>query len=77
MVRGSFLLLVFILIPVVILGKGSGLPERHVQVYLFTVSQTWCIQPRGDGKHCAPLPPKESGSEAGEPRNLVPWLGVG
>ena len=41
--------------------KGSGFPGRHVQVYLHTVSRIWGIQRRGDGKDCAPLPPKEWG----------------
>ena len=34
-------------------------------------------QRRGDGKDCAPLPPKERGGEVGVPRNLFPRLGVG
>ena len=41
--------------------KESGLPERHVQVYLHTVIQIQGIQRRGDGNDCAPLPPKEWG----------------
>ena len=59
-VRGISLLL----IPweqVVTWAKGSGLPRRHVQVILFMVFRTRGIQPRGDGKDCAPLPPKEWG----------------
>ena len=43
--------------------KGSGLPERHVQV-LFLMSfrtQFQGTQRRGDGKDCNTLPPKERG----------------
>ena len=46
---------------VILLVKGSGLPGRHVQEFLFTVFRTWGIQRRGDGKDCASLPPKEWG----------------
>ena len=60
-VRGSLLLLVFLLKQVVIWVRGSGLPRRHVQVYLHTAIQIQGIQGRGDGKDCALLPPKEWG----------------
>ena len=56
-VNGSLLLLVILLMRVVMWVKGSGLPERHVQVFLHTVIQIQGIQRRGDGKDCAPLPP--------------------
>ena len=62
---------------VVMWVKGSGLPERHVQVYLHTVIQIQGIQRRGDGKYCAPLPPKEWGGEVGVPCNLFLDLGLG
>ena len=60
-------------------GKGSCLPERDVQVYLFTVfrTRTWSIQPRGDGKILRTPSPEGVGGEVGEPRNLFPRLGVG
>ena len=57
--RGGFFLVFRRL--VVTWVKGSCLPERHVQVFLFTVFQTRGIQRRGDGKDCAPLPPNEWG----------------
>ena len=61
-VRGSLLLLVFLLKQVVIWVKGSGLPRRHVQVYLQSVSRIQGIQRRGGGKYCtSPIPPKEWG----------------
>ena len=47
---------------VVIGVKGSGLPERHVQVFLHIVTQIQGTQRRGDGKDCASLPPKEWGA---------------
>ena len=48
------------------LGKrnGSGLPERHVQVYFHIAVRIQGIQRRGDVKDCVP-------------RNLFPRLGVG
>ena len=58
-VNGSLVLLVIILIQVVIGVKGSGLPGRHVQVNLLMSFRILGIQRRGDGKDCAPLPPKE------------------
>ena len=57
-VNGSSLLLVILLIQVVTLGKESGLPGRHVQVYLLMSFRILGIQRRGDGKDCAPLPPE-------------------
>ena len=54
-VNVSLVLLVIILI----LGNRSGLPRRHVQVYLLMTFWIQGIQRRGDGKDCAPLPPKE------------------
>ena len=56
-VKNILLLLVISWMQVVTRVKGSGLPKRHVQVILFTVFRTRGIQPRGDGKDCAPLPP--------------------
>ena len=58
-VNGSLVLLVIILIQVVIWVKGSGLPGRHVQVNLLMSFRILGIQRRGDGKDCAPFPPKE------------------
>ena len=58
-VNGSLLLLVILLIQVVNLEKESGLPGRHVQVYLLMSFWILGIQRRGDGKDCTPLPPKE------------------
>ena len=57
--------------------KGSGLPERDVQVLFLMTIRILGTQRRGDGKDCAPLPPKEREGEVGEPRNLFPRLGVG
>ena len=57
--------------------KGSGLPGSHVQGHLLMSFRIQGIQLRGDGKDCAPLPPKEWWREVGEPRNLIPRLGVG
>ena len=80
--RDGLLLLVFLRL-VIIWVKGSGLPERHVQVFLFTVIQTRGIQRRGDGKDCASLPPKEWGVSwvsfaPGDAWNLPPeGTGVG
>ena len=59
--RGRLLLRVFLLSRVVIWVKGSGLPERHVQVHFLMSFRIQGIQRRGDGKDCAPLPPKERG----------------
>ena len=39
--------------------RGSSLPERHVQVIFLISIRIQGIQRRGDGKDCAPLPPKE------------------
>ena len=60
-VKGCLLLLVISWIQLGMLVQGSGLPKRRVQVILFTVFRTRSIQHRGDGKDCAPLPPKECG----------------
>ena len=60
-VNGSLLLLVILLIQVVMWINGSGLPGRHVQVHLLMSFRIQGIQRRGDGKDCAPLPPKEWG----------------
>ena len=76
MVKGSLLLLVFLLKQVVIWVNGSGLPRRHVQVFFHKTIRFQGIQRRGDAKDCAPLPPKEW-IEVGVPRNLFPRLGVG
>ena len=40
-------------------GKGSGLPERHVQLLFLMSVRILGTQRRGDGKDCAPLPPME------------------
>ena len=53
-VNGSLVLLVISWMQVVIWENGSA--GRHVQVY-----RIQGIQRRGDGKDCAPLPPKERG----------------
>ena len=53
------LLQVILRILVVIVEKGSGLPERHVQVLFLITFRILGTQRRGDGKDCAPLPPKE------------------
>ena len=60
-VKGSLLLLVFLLKQVVIWVNGSGKPRRHVQMHCFLMFRIQGIQRRGDGKDCAPLPPKERG----------------
>ena len=44
---------------VVIWVKGSGFPGSHVQGHLLMSFRIQGIQLRGDGKDCAPLPPKE------------------
>ena len=75
-VKGFLLLLVISRMQVVLWARGSGLPERHVQVLFLISLRILGIQRRGDGKDCASLPPKERG-EVGEPRNLFPRLGVG
>ena len=41
--------------------KGSRFPGRHVRVILLMLFGIPGIQRRGDGKDCAPLPPKEWG----------------
>ena len=61
LVKGMLFLLVICWMQVVIVVKGSGLPERHVQVQLLILFRIQGIQRRGDGKDCAPLPPKEWG----------------
>ena len=76
-VKDNLLLLVISRMLVVLWEKGSGLPERHVQVLFLMTIRILGTQRRGDGKDCAPLPPKERGGEVGEPRNLFPRLGVG
>ena len=45
-------------------GKGSGLPRRLVQEQLLMSFRIQILgtQRRGDGKDCAPLPPKERGA---------------
>ena len=58
--RLFFLLVIFQML-VVIWVKGSRLPRRHVQLLLLMSVRTQGIQRRGDGKDCAPLPPKERG----------------
>ena len=75
-VNDSLVLLDILLIQVAVGENGSGLPGRHVQVHLLMSFQIQGIQLRGDGKDCAPLPPKEWG-EVGEPRNLFHRLRVG
>ena len=60
-VRGRLVLLVILLILVIIWGNGPGLPKRNVQVYFLRAIRIQGIQRRGDGKDCAPLPPKERG----------------
>ena len=76
-VKDSLLLLVISLKEGVTRVNGSGLLRRHVQVILFMVFRTRCIQPRGDGKDCAPPSSEGVESEVGVPRNLFPQLGVG
>ena len=75
-VKGSLLLLAISRMLVAMWVKGSGLPGRHVQVHLLMLFRTQILgtQRQGDGKDCAPLPPKE---RVGVPRNLFPRLGVG
>ena len=58
-VKDSLLLLVISWMEVVTRVKGSGLPGRHVQVYLLMTFRIQGIQRRGDGKDCTPLSPKE------------------
>ena len=70
------ILLVISWMLVVLWVKESGLPERHVQVSFLMSLRNLGTQRRGDGKDCAPLPPKEWG-EMGVPHNLFPRLGVG
>ena len=55
------LLLVIFWMQVVTEEKGSGLPERHVQVLFLMSFRILGIQRRGDGNDCASLPPKEWG----------------
>ena len=76
-VNVGLLLLVILLIQVVLWVKESGLPGRHVQVYLLMSFWILGIQRRGDGKDCAPPSSEGVGGEVGEPRNLFPRLGVG
>ena len=76
-VKDGMLLLVMRMMIIETLLKGSGQPGRLVQVHLLVSFQIQGIQRRGDGKDCAPLPPKERRSEVGGPRNLFPRLGVG
>ena len=61
LVKGMLLLLVMFWMQVVIVVKGSGLPGRLVQEHLLISFRFQGIQRRGDGKDCAPLPPKEWG----------------
>ena len=58
-VKGISLLLVVSRMQVVLWARGSGLPERHVQVLFLMSIRILGIQRRGDGKDCASLPPKE------------------
>ena len=79
LVKGILLLLIISRILVVLWVKGSGLPRRLVQAHFLMLFRTQILgtQRRGDGKDCAPLPPKERGREVGVPRNLFPRFGVG
>ena len=62
----------------VIWVKGSGLPERtRPGVISHFKSGSWASNAEEMEKIAPPLPPKGVGSEAGEPRNLFPRLGVG
>ena len=72
-VKGMVLLLVIPQILVVIVVKGS-VQEQLLMSFRIQILST---QRRGDGKDCAPFPPKERGGEVGVPRNLFPRLGVG
>ena len=76
-VKDSLLLQVISLMVEVTRVNGSGLPGRQVQVHLLMIFRIQGIQRRGDGKDCAPLPPKEWESEVGVPRNLFLDLGLG
>ena len=76
-VNGSLLLLVILLIQVVIWEKESGLPGRHVQVYLLMSFRILGIHRRGDGKDCANLPPKEWGVRWVSLANFFLDLGLG
>ena len=58
LVKGILLLRVISWMQVVTWVKGSGSPGRHVQVHLLMSFQILGIQRQGDGKDCAPLPPK-------------------
>ena len=60
-VKGISFLLVISRMLVVLWEKASGLPERHVQVLFLMTMRILGTQRRGDGKDCAPLPPKERG----------------
>ena len=60
-VKGILLLLVISWMQVAMWVKRFGLPERHVQVLFLITIRILGIQHRGDGKDCAPLPPKERG----------------
>ena len=53
-VKDSSLLLVISRMQVVLWARGSGLPERHVQVLFLMTLRILGIQRRGDGKDCAP-----------------------
>ena len=59
--KRQFILLVISRMLVVLWEKGSGLPGRHVQVLFLMTIRILGFQRRGDGKDCAPLPPKEWG----------------
>ena len=63
LVKGMVLLLVILRMLVVLVVQGSGLPKRLVQEQLLMSFRIRIqgIQRRGDGKDCAPLPPKEWG----------------
>ena len=61
-VKDNWLLLVISRMLVVLWVKGSGLPERHVQVLFLMSFRILGTQRRGEGKDCAPLPPKERGA---------------
>ena len=57
--KRQFVTLVILLMKEVTMANGSGLPGSHVQVHLLMSFRIQGIQLRGDGKDCAPLPPKE------------------
>ena len=60
-VKDSLFLLVISRMQVVLWARGSGLPERPVQVLFLMSIRILGTQRRGDGKDCASLLPKERG----------------